>query len=70
MMLQATDLGLGTVWICAFDPQVVRKEFNLPEHVEPINILIIGYGCDKGKSPDRHAAERKPFAETVHYESF
>lgn len=70
MMLEATELGLGTLWICAFDPQVVRAEFNLPAQVEPINILAIGYGCDKVKLPDRHATERKPLGDTVRYESF
>ena len=70
MMLQATELGLGTLWICAFDPKVVRAEFKLPEHIEPINILIIGYGCGEAKSPDRHVTDRKPLTETVQYESF
>jgi nitroreductase len=70
MMLQATELGLGSLWICAFDPKIVREEFNIPEHLEPINILVIGYGRGDVKSPDRHAAERKPLEETVHYESF
>ena len=27
MMLQATELGLGSVWICYFKPDVIRKEF-------------------------------------------
>ncbi len=70
MMLHATELGLGTVWVCMFDPQVVRAEFNLPENVEPINILVIGYAAGEAKSPDRHATDRKPLAETVLYESF
>jgi nitroreductase len=70
MMLQATELGLGTLWICAFDPKIVRQEFNLPDHIEPINILAVGYGCGEVKSPDRHATDRKPLDDTMHYESF
>ena len=27
MMLQATELGLGTVWVCYFKPDVLREEF-------------------------------------------
>jgi len=34
MMLQATDLGLGSCWICHFNPEVIRKEFNIPAQVE------------------------------------
>ena len=43
MMLEATELGLGTVWVCYFQPDVIRKEFDLPDNLEPINILVIGY---------------------------
>lgn len=43
MMLQATELGLGTVWVCYFKPDVIKKEFELPDNLEPVNILFIGY---------------------------
>ncbi|MGB9904238.1 MAG: nitroreductase family protein [Desulfotomaculales bacterium] len=70
MMLQATELGLGTVWICYFKPDVLRKEFNIPDHVEPVNILAVGYAAGEGPSPDRHASARKPLKETVFYETY
>ena len=43
MMMEATELGLGSVWVCYFKPDVIRKEFSLPDNLEPINILAIGY---------------------------
>ena len=46
MMLQATELGLGTVWVCFFKPDIIKQEFSLPDHLEPVNILAIGYGND------------------------
>jgi nitroreductase len=70
MMMEATELGLGTVWICYFKPDVLRKEFNIPEHIEPVNILAIGYPAGQIASPDRHDKARKPIEETVFYESF
>ena len=70
MMLEATDLGLGSVWICYFDPDAVRKEFNIPEHIEPVNILAIGYSASEPASPDRHKSTRKPVEQTVFYETF
>lgn len=70
MMLQATELGLGTIWICYFKPEVIRAEFNLPDDVEPVNILGIGYAAGKVESPDRHDEVRKPLSETVIYKSF
>lgn len=65
MMMEATSLGLGSVWICWFDPEVVAHEFGLPETLEPINVLAIGYSDGPAKSPDRHAAERIPVGELL-----
>lgn len=70
MMLEATELGLGTIWICAFDPSIIKKEFNIPENFEPINILGIGYSAAPAESPDRHDNKRKPLDSTVFYETF
>jgi nitroreductase len=70
MMLQATELGLASVWICYFNPAVLREEFNLPENVEPVNILAIGYAAGEAPSPDRHDKARKPLEATVHYEKY
>lgn len=70
MMLQATELGLGTIWICFFKPDVIKKEFNLPEYIEPVNILGIGYAAGQPASPDRHAQTRKPLNEIVSYEKY
>jgi nitroreductase len=70
MMLQATELGLGTIWVCLFNPDVIRKEFDLPEYIEPINILGIGYASGNPASPDRHNILRRPLSEIVSYEKF
>lgn len=70
MMLQATELGLDSVWICYFKPDVIKAEFNLPPNFEPINILAIGYGNDQPKSPSRHDEARKPLDKTVFFEHF
>ena len=54
MMLEATELGLGSVWICYFKPDIIKKEFAIPKSVEPINILAIGYGINSnGKETSR-----------------
>ena len=70
MMLCAASLGLDTLWVCMFKPEAVREEFHLPEYVEPVNILIIGYGAGEPASPDRHDTLRKPLTETVVEETF
>jgi nitroreductase len=68
LMLQATELGLGSVWVCSFDPEIVSREFNIPSNFEPVNLLIIGYSADEEPNP-RHFI-RKNIDEIVIKESF
>lgn len=68
MMLQATELGLGTVWICYFKPDVLKKEFDLPDNLEPINILAIGYADEEPANPKRHTQTRIPITQLVSYD--
>jgi nitroreductase len=68
MMLQATDLGIGSLWICYFKPDILKKTFNIPENLEPVNILALGYAACQAESPDRHNSVRKPMSELVSYE--
>ncbi len=59
MTLRATELGLGTCWVCHFDSSLVSEILELPKGIEPIAILPIGYPASteipiKGrKSPDK-----------------
>lgn len=70
MMLEAASLGLNSLWICMFKPEMVREEFSLPEDVEPVNILLVGYADEEPLSPDRHSETRKPLTETIIKEHF
>jgi nitroreductase len=70
LMHEATELGLGTLWMTYFDPAIIIKEFNIPENYEPVNILLIGYASGKALSPDRHNTMRKALKDTIYYESF
>lgn len=69
MMLEATELGIGSVWICSFDPQIIKSEFNLPENIEAINILCLGYSNGNVLSSDRHDRVRKSLDEIVIYDN-
>lgn len=70
MMLAAKEQGLDSVWICAFNPTILKEEFQIPKNIEPINILMLGYADGTPRSPDRHDEWRKPINETVFYETF
>lgn len=66
MMLQATALGLGSVWICYFQPDVLREEFQIPDNLEAVNILAIGYGNEtKVSMKDRKGMNQFAFFETT-----
>lgn len=69
MTLAATDLGLGTCWICAFNAMQCSKILNLPSHIEPIALLPLGYPDDTTDS-NRHNDKRKSFDQIVHWNSF
>ena len=63
LILAATDLGLGTCWVAAFDPAAARELLRLPDTVEPIAFTPLGYPAD-----DLRPKERKPLADLVRYE--
>lgn len=70
MMLEATTQGLGSVWICLFNPLIIKSAFNIPEYWEPINIIAIGYATENALEQNIYHSKRKPINETVVYELF
>lgn len=67
MMLQATELDLGSVWVCYFKPDILSREFNLPENLEPVNILVLGYSAEEPSDPERHSKTRISLDKIVSY---
>lgn len=67
MMLEATELGLGSVWICYFNPDILKEELNLPENLEPVNILALGYSEEPDASAKRHKDMRIAWMSWVSY---
>lgn len=63
LILQATDLGLGTCWIAAFDPAAARQVLGLPDGVDPVALTPLGYPADHLRPK-----QRKPLSELVRYE--
>ncbi len=46
MMMEAQQLGLGSLWILLFDPKKIMTEFNLPNNIRPHCLLAVGYPAD------------------------
>lgn len=51
MVLKITELGLGTCWVCNFDPQIIKKGLKLSENLEPIVLLPVGYPENNDADP-------------------
>jgi nitroreductase len=63
LILAATNEGLGTCWIGAFDAQAAKEVLGLPDGVEPIAFTPLGYPADQ--APRK---KRKDLSELVRYE--
>ena len=65
LIMAATDLGLGTCWVGAFNPEEARRILRLPDDVEPIAFTPLGYPDDQ---PHRRHKSRKSIDELVSYD--
>jgi nitroreductase len=53
MMLAAHELGLGTVWVGAFNEFDVFEVLDLPENIRPVAIIPVGYPTRTPPAPPR-----------------
>ena len=65
MMTMATHLGLGTCWIGVFDEPKVKEILQIPENIEVIGLVTLGYPGEDAEVPPRVELER-----IVHWESW
>ena len=67
--LAAADLGLGTCWVCNFDAKKCGEYIYLPERLEAIAIIPLGYPVEE---PDinRHDENRRELDQVVHWNRF
>ncbi len=47
MVLAATDEGLGTCWIGAFNENAIREMLKIPSHLRIVALLALGYPREK-----------------------
>lgn len=66
LTLAATNKGLATCWVCNFDREKLTSHFNLPNHIEPIVVLPLGYAAD-GNMP---AKKRLSVNGIIHWDKY
>ena len=64
MMMEMTDLGLGSIWVMNWDPDKMRKEFELAENLEPVALLVAGYKGENA-APRKGHLESKALEELI-----
>lgn len=69
MMLTAHSLGVGSCMVMAYNPQILKNEFNIPDDYEITMLLTLGYPADDATPLSMHD-ELRPINETVFYEKF
>lgn len=63
--LATAEIGLGTCWICNFNPDMVRIALDLSVHQEAVAIFPIGYiNEENSKSPEK---KRKTLSEITRW---
>ena len=65
MILAATNEGLGTCWIGAFDEKMVKEVLEIPDDVRVVALTPVGYPAEEAKDRGRLNLE-----DIVSYEKF
>lgn len=63
MMMEATELGVGTLWVRGFNVPAAEKIFELPENIHIVCFLVLGYPTQSVL--EKPHTPRKDLEETV-----
>ena len=66
IMLEATDLGVGSCWVNFFEPAKAKELFNLPDNEVPVLLMPLGYPAE-GIAPLENHMKKKALDQTVKY---
>ena len=69
MMLAAHNEGVGCCWVMHFNPAEMKKEFNIPENVKPVALLVMGY-YENDVVPHEFHGKFRPIEDVVVYDEF
>ncbi len=66
LTLAAADEGVDSCWLNNFDPEKLKESLGLPEELEILMLLDLGYAAE-GAGPLANHSNRKELGETVKY---
>lgn len=59
MVLEAENLGVNSVYIGAFDPDIVKEKFKIPKENEIAFLLFMGYKTEDSIAANEHTIYKK-----------
>ena len=65
LMYASTEYGLGSIYICRFNPKALKEATKMSENLEPKCLIAVGYPTDDCEPSPRHF-ERRELSEFVH----
>jgi nitroreductase len=65
LILAATEKGLGTCWIGAFNEKLVKDVLDIPDNVRVVALTPLGYPAEEGR-----LRGRKSLSEIVCYDRY
>jgi nitroreductase len=76
LVLAATDLGLATCWVGAFDEQMIKDVLEIPKEIRVVALTPLGYAAEKPNIVDKvskivaKGANRKKIEEIAYFEKW
>lgn len=69
IMLKAHEEGIGCCWVMHFDPVKMRESFNIPAHIKPVALLVMGIPHEDAAPIQMHF-DKRPLTDTVVFDEF
>ncbi len=69
MVLQATELGIGSAMVATFDTEKMIEMFHIPSNIKPVILVNLGYPAD-GAQPGPFHARRFKLKKTVVFDDY
>lgn len=70
MMYQAEELGIGNLIVGIYKESLLRERFSIPENLEIVSLLMLGYASDDCEPHPQLHTSRKKLSDTVYFGSF
>ncbi|MEO0075552.1 MAG: nitroreductase family protein [candidate division WOR-3 bacterium] len=76
LILAATDLGLATCWIGAFDEKMIKEVLEIPDPIRVVALTPLGYAAEKEGVVDKvskfvaKGAKRKPLEQIAYFDKW